>query len=82
MNWLLKLLQEKGGSTIRLVMLWTFVVVLGTWAASNVFAMYTGATTLVELPTTLRDLLLGVSLAKVGQKVVESKPAVQPLPGT
>ncbi len=67
---------------MRLVMLWTFVVVLGTWAASNVFAMYTGATTLVELPTTLRDLLLGVSLAKVGQKVVENKVPVQGQPET
>lgn len=82
MNWLLKLVQEKGGSTMRLVMLWTFFIVLGTWAGANMFAMYAGATTLVELPATTRDLLLGVAVAKVGQKVVENKAPVQSPPAT
>ena len=81
MNILLTLLQEKGGSTMRLVTAWTFFIVLSVWAAGNIMAMRgPGAHELLALPPNIMELLLGVALGKVAQKFVENRKPGEPAP--
>lgn len=68
MDWLINIIREKGGSTTRLVMVYTYLLVMLVWA----YACYV-AGTIVDIPEHLMQLLLGLGAVKVGQKWIEKK---------
>lgn len=68
MTWLLKLVQARGGSTMRLIMVVTFLFFFIVYG----YSVYLKGE-LLDIPENWMKLLVGISAAKVGQKWVEAK---------